>query len=330
MIDGHVHLLGTGAGDTGCRLRRRRSHRQLEAFMLREIGLTAEDLAGDFDRLYVERLLALMRDAGLVRVLALAQEDAYDESGTRMPDAMPFHVPNDRVLALARRHPEFAPAVSIHPARADALDELERCLAGGAAAMKCLPCCQNIDPSLPRYRRFWERMAESGLPLLAHTGGERVLPVMRPELADPRALQTPLEIGVTVIAAHCGTVGGSRRGFLPEFIAMLEKFPRLYGDVSGMCFPGKVRCVRELIARGHGERLVHGSDFPVPVQPVWAWLGGAISLRDYRRVRRIANPLARDIAWKSAAGLPDAAFTRMESLWRGAAARLHAASGVLG
>ena len=33
---------------------------------------------------------------------------------------------------LAREHPEFLPAVSIHPARPDALQELERCIAEGA------------------------------------------------------------------------------------------------------------------------------------------------------------------------------------------------------
>ena len=82
MIDGHVHLLGTGAGGTGCWLRRRRSHRALEHVMLGEIGLRVADLDGDFDRRYVERLLELMRGAGLSRIVALAQEIVYDEDGS--------------------------------------------------------------------------------------------------------------------------------------------------------------------------------------------------------------------------------------------------------
>jgi uncharacterized protein len=316
MIDGHVHLLGTGAGGTGCRLRRRRSHRMLEAFMLREMGLRAADLDGDFDHRYVERLLALVRDAGLSRILILAQEDVYDDAGRPRPDVAASFVPNDYVLDLARRHPEFVPAVSIHPARPDALEELERCLAGGAAMMKCLPNCQNIDPARPQYRRFWERMAEARLPLLAHTGGERVLPVVRPDLADPRVLRAPLEIGVTVIAAHGGTVGGSRTGFFPVFREMLARYPRLYGDVSGLAFPGKIRAVPAMLDADVVSRLIHGSDFPVPVQPLWAWLGGAITGENYTRIRRIRNPLARDIAWKRAAGFPDAVFDRLASLWR--------------
>ena len=63
-------------------------------------------------------------------------------------------VPNDYVIQLAHDHEEFIPAVSIHPARPDAIDELERCLEGGAAMMKCLPNCQNIDCSDDRFRPF--------------------------------------------------------------------------------------------------------------------------------------------------------------------------------
>ena len=65
-----------------------------------------------------------------------------------------FYVPNDYVLKLAREHPEFLPAVSIHPARPDALEELERCLAGGAVMMKCLPNCQNIDCNDRRFAQI--------------------------------------------------------------------------------------------------------------------------------------------------------------------------------
>ena len=111
-------------------------------------------------------------------------------------------------------HREFLPAVSIHPARPDALDELERCLAKGAVMMKCLPNCHNINCNDRRFTRFWERMAEAKLPLLAHTGDEHTLPVVRPEFADPRILTLPLECGVTVIAAHCATKSGL---FTPEY-----------------------------------------------------------------------------------------------------------------
>lgn len=318
MIDAHVHLIGTGTGGSGCWIRLRGAQKALAPVLLASFGLRLADLSRpDFDDLLVERLLAMIRGAGLRHVLLLAQEDVYTADGSRVPDRAAFYVPNERVLELARRHPEFVPAVSIHPARADALDEIERCLAGGAAVMKCLPNCQDIDPRLPRYRRFWERMAEAGLPLLAHTGGEKALPVVRPELADPRVLSVPLEHGVTVIAAHCGTTAGwGTRHWFPEFCAMLPKYPRLFGDTSALALAGKERFVRGLLSPGVVERLVHGSDLPIPIQTAPMLLGRHIGVRAWWRLRGIRNPLARDIALKRELGFPDDTFTRIETLWR--------------
>jgi len=123
-----------------------------------------------------------------------------------------------------------APGISIHPARSDAREELDRCLEGGAVLLKCLPNCQNIDWSDRRYTGFLERMAEAGLPLLAHTGGEHTLPVVDARLADPRVLVRPLEIGVTCIAAHCGTASGllkRARGFPEESFTRAAQLLRL-------------------------------------------------------------------------------------------------------
>ena len=185
-VDMHVHIVGNGAGGTGCWLRVTGWHRFMATMMLRQIGLPAAALRGNLDRLYVERLLELIRTSSLGAAVILAHDEVYYENGEVMQGVGSFHVPNDYVLSLARRHPEFLPAVSIHPARKDALEELDRCLAGGAVMMKCLPNCHNIDCNDRRYAKFWERMAAAGLPLLAHTGGEHTVPVVRRELSDPR------------------------------------------------------------------------------------------------------------------------------------------------
>ena len=55
-VDMHVHIVGTGAGGTGCWLRVKGWHWPLAAFMTRHIGLSRKAFSGDFDRLYVERL----------------------------------------------------------------------------------------------------------------------------------------------------------------------------------------------------------------------------------------------------------------------------------
>ena len=175
-IDCHVHFVGTGTGGSGCWYRPKGLTKIGEPFLVRAVGLTTRDLHGpEFDRLYTEKLLEMIRGSSIDRALLLAHELPHLPDGTALPDNSSLHVPNGHVLELARRHPEFLAGVSIHPARRDAMDELEKCLAGGAAALKCLPNVQGIDWNDRRYTRFLERMAEAGRPLLAHTGSERTM-----------------------------------------------------------------------------------------------------------------------------------------------------------
>ena len=140
-IDCHVHVVGTGTGGTGCWYRPCGFTRIGEPLLVRAVGLTRRDLYGpDFDRNYIEKLLEFVRGSSLIdRAMLLAHELPHRDDGTPMPERSSFYVPNRYVLELARQHPEFLAAVSIHPSRKDALDELETCLAGGAAALKCLP-----------------------------------------------------------------------------------------------------------------------------------------------------------------------------------------------
>jgi hypothetical protein len=319
-IDMHVHVVGNGSGGSGCWLHVTGWHRPLAALMLRQVGLPASAMRGDLEGLLVERLLNMVRGSSLGAAVILAQDDVHDENGKVMPGVGSFYVPNDYVLGLARKHPEFLPAVSIHPARPDALEELDRCLAAGAVMMKCLPNCQNINCADRRLTKFWERMAEAKLPLLAHTGGEHTLPVVRREYADPRILTLPLEIGVTVIAAHSATKSGfTDPEYFHIFAEMTRQFPNLYGDTSAFNVPLRGRHIRKCLAEPLAARMLHGSDFPVPVNGLWAWLRGFLSWKDYRRAQRTDNILERDYQLKVAMGFKPECFTRISQLLRQAA-----------
>jgi predicted TIM-barrel fold metal-dependent hydrolase len=315
-VDFHVHVVGTGAGGTGCWMRSGGWRKPMENWMCRHIGLPLSAFKGDFDRLYADRLVQLVRDSSLDAAVILAQEAVYNERGEKLHCGS-FYVPNDYVLQLARRHPEFIPAVSIHPARKDALDELDRCISERAALLKILPNCHNIDCSLPRYRKFWERMAEARLPLLAHTGGEHTLPVVDARLADPRTLKLPLECGVTVIAAHCATKSGLfDPDYLNVLIEMMACYPRLYADNSAFNIPVRSRAFRTSLQAPLVDRLVHGSDFPVLVFGHWAWMRGLIDRATLARWQSNPNVLERDCQIKRAIGYPDAVFTRGGGLLR--------------
>jgi predicted TIM-barrel fold metal-dependent hydrolase len=323
IIDMHAHIVGNGSGGTGCWLRSPGLRWPLQAFMCRHIGLPVSALKGDLDRLYVEQLLRHVRSSSLDAVVILAQEKVYDDRGGLMPQHGTAYVPNDYVLRLAREHPEFLAAVSIHPARKDALEELDRCIAEGAVMMKCLPNCQNIDCRNPRYTRFWERMAEAGIPLLAHTGGEHTLEVVRPELADPRTLERPLECGVTVIAAHCGTRSGlADPQYFQHFLAMTRRFQNFYGDISAFNVPIRGAVTPQCLDAAVQERLVHGSDYPVPVFGHWAWMQGFVDWQTFRRWERQPNVLERDYQLKRAMGFGPETFTRINDLLPAAAGKL--------
>lgn len=317
LIDAHVHLVGNGSRGTGCWYRPRGTARLFAPLLWRGLGLPGAGVRGDLDGLYVERLLALWRSSSLDALALFAQDAVYREDGTRWDERGTFYVPNDVVLDLARRHPGLLPVVSIHPARPDALAELERCVAAGAVALKLLPNCHNVECGLPRYRRFWERLAAHGLPLIAHTGPEYVVDVVRRDLADPRTLRAPLAAGVTVIAAHCGIgTGIIDRDWFPAFRRMLAEHPNLYGDTAALNLPNRCRRLRQCLRPGVVERLVHGSDLPVPVWALPGLAAGLFGVATWWRLRRLRNPLERDYQLKRAMGFPAAVFTRAARLLR--------------
>ena len=315
-IDAHIHIVGNGLRGSGCWLKLGFWHRPLAAYMLRHIGLGVSTSAPEFDEAYANHLAKLVRESSLGAAVILAQEEVYDAHGRKLGFGS-FHVPNDYVLKLAREHEEFLPAVSIHPARADALDELERCLAAGAVMLKLLPNCHNVDANDSRYKKFWECMAAAKLPLLAHTGGEHTVPVFDKKLSDPRTLRLPLECGVIVIAAHCATKSGL---FDPEYFhvfdEMLGRHPNLYGDTSAFNVPIRGRHIRACLREPLASRLVHGSDYPVPVAGHWAWMQRFVDWKDHRRCARIGNVLERDYQLKVAMGFPPEHFTRICSFLR--------------
>jgi len=317
LIDMHVHMVGNGGGGSGGWLRLNGWHRWLAGFMLRQLGIPANALEGNLEAIYSEHLAELVRESSMDAVVLLAHERVHNPDGAPRDDLGSMFVPNNVVLELAKKFPEFLAGVSIHPARRDALDELERCLEHGAVLMKCLPNCQNIDPSDKRYRPFWERMAEAGLLLLAHTGGEHTVPIVNPAFADPKLLRSPLECGVTVIAAHCATKSGAfDPDHFDDWVAMLREFPNLYGDLSALVSLNRcghlLDCLREEIA----PRILHGSDFPVPVLGHRMWLQGWIDRATFRRCQNVRNPLERDWQFKRALGFSGEIAARSAKLLR--------------
>jgi uncharacterized protein len=301
-------VLGNGKSGSGCRFSLRWWQAPFIQLMAQHIGLQVSRQDPELDRLFVERLRAWVRESSIYQAVILACDDVYDADGTQHPGLSGLFVPNDYVLALARRFPEFLPGVSIHPARKDALDELERCAQGGAVLLKLLPCVQVVECSNSRYKPFWERLARLGLPLLAHTGGEFSLPTYRYDLQSVETLRLPLECGATVIAAHCGAPALPwHRDYFDQFDKMRRVFPNLFGDISALSQATHLRTLARL--RADSRQVLYGSDYPVVTSIFWSWAKGWVSRSEFKRLCSIQNPLEKKLRLTKALGFPDRIFT---------------------
>lgn len=274
IIDTHVHLAGTGSS-SGCRLSSRL--RRGPAFWYIRF-LSRQMLVPVTDESIREHLLAVLSASKLVdRAVFLALDMPHDAGGQARPEWSHLFVPNDYCAAIAERETKVLFGASVHPARPDALDELDRVAEMGAVLVKWLPSSQAIDPADPAHKPFYAKLAELKLPLLCHVGPEHAIPPAgvtraqrRTVLAwnDPAVLHQPLEAGVTVIAAHCALPiypwEPSRYEVLRD---LMERFPNCRADISALFLPmqRRLKLVKRVLDELDQERLLLGSDYPLPV-----------------------------------------------------------------
>jgi mannonate dehydratase len=333
IVDAHVHAVGLGP-ESGCWVNPEWNDHghPIKRFQF-EIYLAACGIepGPGADAAYVERLVELHRLGNPAGRLLLLPFDWYHApDGARVEELSAFHVPNEYVLSLAEAHPEtFVAAASVHPYRVDAVDRLEAALARGARAVKWLPAAQGIDPAAEQCDPFYERLAESGRPLIVHCGEERSMAVGdREELGNPLRLRRALDHGVTVIVAHCAGRGEALDLDEPEgartsrpayrlFRRMLEEeryASTLFGDVSAMPFVHRANdSLAELLADpALAARLVYGSDYPLPGVDVLTmpWVlerRGFLAEDDVDPLERVwdANPLLFALVLTACLHAPD-------------------------
>lgn len=158
-------------------------------------------------------------------------------------------------------------------------------------------------------------MAEYKLPLLAHIGNEHTFQEIRKDLRSPKNLELPLKIGVNVIAAHCGAVCSYfDTDYFPMFKELLGKYDNLYGDLSAFNVPFRLKAIPE--CRNIASRLIHGSDFPIPVTGFWAWKNGLVDWKTFIKWQKSYNVIERDYQLKLAMGLEDCVFSNVFKLLR--------------
>jgi uncharacterized protein len=307
-LDIHVHLLGNGKNGSGCFSKSPFWMTPFIAAMRNGIGLAVGPDAAELDDAYIEVLNRWVQQSGLGGAVVLACDLVYDSAGQRRPDLTRLYVPNEWVLQVCARHPKMLPGISVHPARPDAIELLERFAAQGAVLNKLLPCVHIVECNNTSYRRFWRKMAELGLPLLAHTGGEFSLPTYRRDLRSPECLRLPLECGVTVIAAHCGAPAlPCERSYFDAFDALRRHYPNLYGDIAALSQVTHLETLERL--RANPERILLGSDYPVLTSVFWSRWKGWLTPAQYAELKVIRNPLEKKLRLTRALGFPEEVFS---------------------
>jgi len=241
----------------------------------------------------VERLLAQCRGmAPGFQVLLFGFDWARDDAGAPLASQSTFYVPDDYAASLAASHPEhFQWVASIHPYDPQALERLEAAAARGARAIKWLPSAQNIDPADPRCDRFYARLVELQIPLIAHAGDERAVNGFGEHLGNPLRLRRPLDAGVRVVVAHCASLGRGQGDVadaadLTNFALFAQLMDeqryegKLFGDISAITQFNRMEVIAPLLARRDWHaRLLNGSDYPLPGVVPLVSLPGLVDLQ---------------------------------------------------
>jgi len=266
MLDIHTHVFCWGEDPRQGFLSEETRRRWLTRLIVRLTGLDREPGETRSDQIR-NRLVRQLDESSLSRAVVLAQDAVYRDDGEPDTKRTHFYVSNDYVLELAGRHEKILAGCSINPLRRDALEELERCAAAGSRLIKVHTAIQGVDPSLPAFEPFYRLAAELDVILMFHTGYEHSCRVISQKFTDPRRLVRPLDHGLRVIAAHCGTCTSfDREDYYPGFVEMMHRYPNLFGDTSILATWPRWRALGRLARESDSlrSRLLHGSDYPFP------------------------------------------------------------------
>ncbi len=315
IIDCHVHLIGINEIN-GCFVSPRMTSGLVYHLLSRVLGLHGTSRE-ELDHAYREKLVEWVHGCEVDAIGVLGLDGIYNRMGELDRKRTQVYVSNDYVLDVCKISDQLLPICSINPKRRDAMDELERCSEAGTVAIKWLPNSQDFDPADDKFRPFYRRMVELGLPLLTHTSFEHTIPPVNQKWGKPERLRTPLSEGVTVIAAHCSSAGVAHvfREDFGTWLQMLHGWPRLFGDISALASVSRFPYIHKVLADELAtERVILGSDFPVPVSPMV--FAPKIGVKKATELAKIENPIQRNLETFRAVGVPESVMHRSAEILR--------------
>ena len=318
IVDLHVHVAGIGAGDSGCFISDSMTDSFKFPIYLWAFGVNEEELNNKGDAVVVQKVHEAVASSLSVDAAVVLAMDGVIVDGELDRERTQVYVPNEYLAETVKPYDNLFFGASVNPYRPDALKRLQWAKDHGAVLVKWIPAIMHIDPADERIIPFYRKLIELGLPLLSHAGQERSFGEANDELGDPHRLRLPLELGVTVIAAHIATTGeNDGEDNFERLLPMFDEFPNLYADISSLTQLNKLGFLKRALQHDEMiDQLVYGSDFPLQFFPLvspWYQIGH-VSFAQLWHIFKLDNKWQRDVALKRALGVPATIFERSASL----------------
>ncbi len=332
IIDIHVHPGGPRNSENKCYWSRRFEQTPAYWYLKLTSGSLFRKLS--FNEIENKIINAVNGAEKVDRCVLLAMDKVYDENGYPREkegkrEFTHLFVPNDYIIRLAENNKKILIGASVHPYRDDWKEELDKCIKRGAVLCKWIPSTQQIDLTNKKCFPVYEYLAEHNLPLLVHSGPEYSIPTSDNrfiEFNNPGYLRQALDMGVTVIIAHCalpyfGALDTKYQDDMDEFFKLFDesryKRWKLYADLAALAEPMRNTFVPIIKRRIPHARLIFASDYPLPASElsykktrnIVKWIRSALKALSVR------NPIDKNYFIIKKMGFDEAVFTKASELF---------------
>jgi len=330
IIDIHVHFGAPKDEQSGCYWSKKFESTLAYLAMLLMTKSLLKKI--DIKRIKKHLLGKINGSKNVHQTVLLALDQVYDQNGIVHPRWTHLYVPNTYIARLADEHDRVLFGASVHPYRNDWEPELQWCIEHNAKLCKWIPSSQMIDLRDSRCIPFYKKLAKHNLPLLCHAGPEYAIPTSNNDYIkfnNPKYLRTALDLGVTVIVAHCATpvFGAFDTEYHDDFDEFLKLFEdavinnwNLYADLSAVCSLFRIKYVEKVKQRLQAiasDKLIFGSDYPIPLselcyntsQNFFSWI------KFLAKVIFIRNPLDKNYHLIKGMGFGDSVFINADKLF---------------
>jgi predicted TIM-barrel fold metal-dependent hydrolase len=219
----------------------------------------------------IDRLIGEMDEAGIDKTVLLGLD-----VGLAFTSDLGVREYNDYVADIVREHPDrIIGFAGIDPRRGkEGVGELQRCFEMGLRGLK-LWTLTGFYPDDEAYYPLYEKVAELGIPILAHTGSgppKTYMKFNKPLYVDKVAVDFP---EIKIIMAHIGMP------WIDEAVAIVIKNPNVYVDLSAWETVVKAAPValcqamaQIKMATGSLRQVLFGSDWPLftPLMSLKEWV----------------------------------------------------------